>query len=986
MTGPGDIRVLLQDPRSFTVKIRSPSGAEVLGTGILVSTDGLVLTCAHVLRAGGVDPRQPAALIDVYLPARGGSPSWSGAAKVVWCPEGYDDDVVCLRIQGTVSLPEDRVAVLGTADGSQDHRFRSYGFRRLQRYLGGIADGTILGQVDAPEETLTLTDPVQLRSTQINVGMSGAPVLDAVRNLVVGIVSETWYPDETSKDRDTAWAVDAGVLDFSRLGLRLRSQALPLLASERPVYDRRIARRAVPLPGYRIADAPSAITDWVGREEILQLLDETWNERRILVVGLIGLGGEGKSSLARRWVDTVTSRGHEFAGVFWWSFTERASADEFLAAAAEFLSGGKVSPADLGGAGSGRAAALASIMRKGRYLFVLDGLESMQYERGDGYGSIVSLELHDFLRYAATPGHQSLCLLTSRAPVLDLAAYVTYQHLAVVPLTGPQGRELLRRLGVLGPDASLDRVVADWGGHALTLTLIAAYLVRRYAGDVRQVSTVLAPEAAGLPDSEKVRRILRQYDECLSVEERMLLIRFSVFRTPVDVEALRVVAGVDDQAAWTRIRSTSLSYLVTARIVRSDSAGRFGLHPMIRDFYLQRLAEETEDSRHLHTMAHAYYMSLLAPGTTLDSVLPAIEAVHHACRAGRYDEACDLVYDHLYQGERALITSELNAFESALSVFADFFPDQDLQQEPLVTNADSQSWLLHEVATCLQMLGRLREAAGMFRRAGAEFRKQGEWHDAAISCQNVAELYLSLGALATCHRVIEQAFELAARAGDKEDTLVAETLRGALAHLEGRGDEADQAFQAALRLATDFTPVPALYSSSGLRYAEHLHRSGRTDQAASVHRRNIEICQAAGWRADIGLCHVGLGDIALAAGDVDGARREYDESLRIARDITRRDVLISALIGHSRWSLHAGQTDDALAHVLPALRMAALGGYRLAEADGRVLLAELRAQTGDLEAAWLELTQAEEVSIEIGYHWGQHDAALARDRLRAGRG
>src|SRR5262249_28962996 len=152
--------------------------------------------------------------------------------------------------------------------------------------------------------------------------------LDVVRNLVVGIVSETWFADESGKDRDTAWAINASVLAFSRLSLPLHDEALPLQLAELPVYNRRLNRRTVPAPGHRLGDAPAPLGDWVGRRDLLWVLDEAWGDGRTLVIGLIGFGGEGKSSLARRWVDTVINRYGELAGTFWWSFGERPNAEE----------------------------------------------------------------------------------------------------------------------------------------------------------------------------------------------------------------------------------------------------------------------------------------------------------------------------------------------------------------------------------------------------------------------------------------------------------------------------------------------------------------------------------------------------------------------------------------------------------------------------------------------------------------------------------
>jgi tetratricopeptide (TPR) repeat protein len=349
--------------------------------------------------------------------------------------------------------------------------------------------------------------------------------------------------------------------------------------------------------------------------------------------------------------------------------------------------------------------------------------------------------------------------------------------------------------------------------------------------------------------------------------------------------------------------------------------------------------------------------------------------VHHACRSDAHDEACELVSARLYGGEEGLLTRKLGAYETALSVFADFHPQNNLMRQPLVRDSEARGWIQHEVATCLQMLGRLRDAGHATRRALHAFKAVGAWHDAAVSCQNLAELYLSLGALPICGPVVEEAFDLARRAQDQEDLLVAETVSGTLAHLQGRSADAERAFAEALRIAGDFTPIPALYSSSGIRYAEHLRLNGRAQEARHVHLTNLEICRAAGWRGDEAGCLAGLGDLALDTGDPDLARRHYNEALLIARGITRRDVLITATLAQVRLALHLGEPLRSVnADLTDALAMATVGGYRIAEIEARLLLARAQHTQGDHEAAWAELAQADQMSAEAGYHWGQSAA------------
>ena len=357
-------------------------------------------------------------------------------------------------------------------------------------------------------------DPVELESNQINQGMSGAAVLDVERNLVVGIVSETWFPDLSTKDSDTAWAVNARVLSLEPIGLSLRDEPYPMRAAPQPKTDVAEARAAVaPTDRFTWNSAPAALDEWTGRDDLLEKITQDWLDLQKHVTGLIGFGGEGKSSLARKWVDSVIASceaakqspsnveiasqkalamTHKPDGVFWWGFYENRSVGEFLEAALKWMSGGRIGPRAVPSS-SVRAQIIGAMLGAGRYLFVLDGLEVMQHQEGDQFGLLQSNDLRDLLTYFARPDNQSFCLVTSRAPLLDLMEYTTYTHRDVDRLSAADGRALLRKLGVQGKDDALDKLVADWDGHVLTLGLLAAILTERIGGDVARVADLPAP-------------------------------------------------------------------------------------------------------------------------------------------------------------------------------------------------------------------------------------------------------------------------------------------------------------------------------------------------------------------------------------------------------------------------------------------------------------------------------------------------------------
>lgn len=990
--------VRLQNLRDFTVQIRDPENKEIVGTGIVISSDRII-TCAHVVEAAlGVDTKEAAdRKIGVYFPQISSTETKTRYAKVESCPIKHDDDMITLRlIDGPVPLGPEQIAELGTADNSEGHEFLSYGYSPTLEYPAIRADGNILGSVEPPAGKILHADPVQISSQQIDHGMSGAAVLDTELNLVVGLVAARYFPKTWAKG-DIAYAVDAKVLTFDPFFFKPREEPLPL----RPAPLIRIDVSKTTESALKKLDpawnnAPPLIQEWVGRIDLLKSITNDWISPDKRVAGLIGFGGEGKSSLARRWIDDllkdITLTQPE--GIFWWGFYDRPSVDEFFEAALYYLSGNNVDLARRYSSSSARVHLLAGMLHGGRYLFILDGLEGLQNQEGDQFGLLNSIDLREFIQFFAAPNHNSFCLVTSRVPLLDLLEYTTYQHRDVDSLSEADGRELLRKLGVKGTNGELDKAIADWGGHALTLSLVGSYIIDLYNGDILHLRDIPKPTASE-PRYKRVNRILNYYDEHLSDEERAFLKIISAFRIPVDKTAFNKIFRYkpNDMRDKTIVFNTSIINLddpafeemikrpVNYRILRYDlRSGKYNTHPLIRShYYSLLLGGDHSQAIDVHRRLKEYYLSKakdIPANPTLDDLKPLIEAVHHACQGGDYDEAYRIHTERILTPDKVLIHN-FGAYETDLEILVEFFPEEDTSKEPMVCDPCHKHLINYEVGVCLMTIGRLREAEAFYINALNIALEMNDNSKASADYRLLAELNIHLGNLKKGIKMSDCSVYYAKKAGSDEN----KRKRHALAtkawanHLHGDSYEADDGFNEAEELERIISGFNFLvYPHENWRPAYFLHKDDfRTARKAAI--SNLKVARSKSWPDGISRCYQILGDLDSEAGHYKSAFRHYNESLKIARSIGYRYVLIEALLARGRWfAFHQRDPTMALKDLNEALEYAASSGFYLYESDIRVGIALAYLSLGDKKKAKAEALHARQMSENMGYYWGKKDA------------
>jgi hypothetical protein len=249
---------------------------------------------------------------------------------------------------------------------------------------------------------------------------------------------------------------------------------------------------------------------FVGREPELEALRASWQSGANGVVALIGLGGAGKTAIAARFLDELARCGHPARpeGLFVWSFYQEPDAGYFLNEAYRYFARGDPAAAPAKGAG------LLHLLRDaltvgGPHLLMLDGLERVQRQEGQGPGAFGQIEdplLRGLLTRIAEGVGATTALVTSRFPLTDLEPFLNrgYRHSDVGGLGRPAALALLRGHGVRGDDAALAKLVESYGAHALTLDHLGGLIGQFLDGDPRR-----APEAPQLTSPQQDRQALR---------------------------------------------------------------------------------------------------------------------------------------------------------------------------------------------------------------------------------------------------------------------------------------------------------------------------------------------------------------------------------------------------------------------------------------------------------------------------------------------
>src|SRR5256714_4661651 len=396
------------------------------------------------------------------------------------------------------------------------------------------------------------------------------------------------------------WLAAGQQADFEAFWMRVQLAA-PSASPALVVLKREVAQPAKPLANQELA-SPSSRLDWgdaldvhefYGREaERLQL--EQWViEERCRVVGVLGMGGIGKSALS---VTLMHQLAPAFQRVVFRSLRDAPPCQDLLA---DFLWVLSPQPRhSLPSSVERRVDLLLECLQMQRCLLVLDNLEVLLQEhdaRGryrvgyEDYGAL--------LRRVAETAHQSCLLFTSRESPAELVHQESRQNsmrsLRLAGLELEACEQLFEAQDIVASRQGQLLLAQLYAGNPLALKIVAETIAELFGGEI----------APFLEQGEvifsTIRDLLDEQFARLSALEQALLFWLAIVREPLGVDGLQAllvppVAGVQVREALAALRRRSLVERGKAGAA-GDTQTTYTLQSVVMEYVTGALVERISD-------------------------------------------------------------------------------------------------------------------------------------------------------------------------------------------------------------------------------------------------------------------------------------------------------------------------------------------------------------------------------------------------------
>ncbi|WP_029630669.1 CHAT domain-containing tetratricopeptide repeat protein, partial [Zavarzinella formosa] len=523
---------------------------------------------------------------------------------------------------------------------------------------------------------------------------------------------------------------------------------VPVVYQQDPLDFSFVAKGGGKPPGKTASRLPEAARDdrnpygFVGRDGALLALERAMH-RPAAGILVTGLGGVGKTTLARGFLRWLEQTGGLGAGALWFDFREVRSAEYVLNRIGEALTG---KPEFATHKVEEKLAFLADACRGNPVRIVWDNFESARGIDGTAMTGNLSDDDAKLLKEFLTRlrGGRTKVLITSRSAEEWLGITNIGKPVSLGGLDGEERWEFANavlgdfdlRQNLAKPNPHVKELVEMLKGHPLAMRVMLPKLANRPAAQlIADLETNLAKQTLASKDESEaaLAATLRFATESLPTDWQPLLILIGLHEGYAVAGHLEMMAKQVEGGPTRGMIDECLTALGNAGLVRDIGQAIYELHPLLTSYLRgahELLAPETRDSwTRAFVDFMAGYADHLAPKNLHEQRFPFLihEANFHTARA---------------VAERLDMTAHFAALTQALAVYA-----QNTRNYPAAVTLFDQLQMYYVRigdekgrASPLHQLGRVAQERRDFAAAESWYRKsleiserQGNEHGAAIT-------------------------------------------------------------------------------------------------------------------------------------------------------------------------------------------------------------------------------------------------------------
>jgi tetratricopeptide (TPR) repeat protein len=485
---------------------------------------------------------------------------------------------------------------------------------------------------------------------------------------------------------------------------------------------------------------------FIGRDSAILALERAMR-RNTPAVLIQGLGGVGKTTLAKGFLQWLDATGGLEFPPFWFPFQEIRSAEFVFNRMGEALFGPQFGSLTL----DQKTSELSKVFRQHRKLIVWDNFESAAGIEGTAVSANMPREDRTLLAgfLDGLRGGKTKVVITSRST----EDWLGPQRRFLLPLGGMDDEErweycdaVLRDLGlrINREDSKLIELMNQLGGHPLAMRAILPRLEKMTAS---RVVAALRRNLAdlGAQSDEALARVyatLGFVQQSLPVELQGLLVPLGLYENCVDADYLERMAKEADPACTRAQIDSLMQALAVAGLLRDVGQSMFEMHPLLTSYLRSSaVAQAAAEIRERWTRAFVDVMGSLA-----DALSPRDP---HKQR-GVFHLHGQNFYFALEQAERVGLSTAIGALTESMADFAlesRNFADATWLYVRLAKNG-SQIGDLEVEANAYHQLGIVFHYQRDFQTAEQWYRKSLEIKERTGNQEGIARAYHQLGILA----------------------------------------------------------------------------------------------------------------------------------------------------------------------------------------------------------------------------------------------